>query len=490
MAKKTKAAPASTQPAVESPSPPPPERSGSDLGRSDEASPPFHSDEASPPFHSDEASPPFRSDESSPPFHSDEASPPFHSDEADPLAFLDEPSAAPTTPPILEPAPPGPTSTAAGSAHTETDDWDLSFIADEAEPGTPATTAASLDLRVNEPAHEDLPVEPESAPELEFATPPQETLPVLDFDVEKAPANIPAPGSEISAPPTSPASPRSHAHELFSDNGGAPDEGLTAAARSDILDDLAALMPLGDDRSDDRIETEPTHSTRDIFAPILENLMSEEEMSRRLGDEPHPRAPRDAAEQARIDDLIPREYNTPGVVVHEIEDRPERSDALDAKRVRFPFWNKLWNGWLGWEGLEAHPSEWFVIGKLSARFALFGLLPVLLVVAISLPFSGFLYAHTSADYNRSSLLYSRPVVDLALPDTTVQTANVQPISARLLDQLSGTPTFRVLLSRVTRHHCKASSRATSMPPMPHRWRPRIPTNGRFASSASASMDAT
>jgi hypothetical protein len=130
---------------------------------------------------------------------------------------------------------------------------------------------------------------------------------------------------------------------------------------------------------------------------------------------------------------VPLEFVGAKIIVREHQDRP-RDLSLDARSSRFRAWNKLWNGYLGWEGLGS-PSERLVAGKLLARFALLALLPVLLVGLLSLPFAGSSFAGTSADYGRSSLTYARPILEFVPADTNVQLGDSSYVSARLLTQL-------------------------------------------------------
>jgi hypothetical protein len=59
----------------------------------------------------------------------------------------------------------------------------------------------------------------------------------------------------------------------------------------------------------------------------------------------------------------------------------------------------------------------------------------LLVALISLPFAGSSFAHIDADYTRSTLLYGRPLAELAPADTTIEIAVGVSVSVQLLAQL-------------------------------------------------------
>jgi hypothetical protein len=110
------------------------------------------------------------------------------------------------------------------------------------------------------------------------------------------------------------------------------------------------------------------------------------------------------------------------------------STASRTRATAPALWNKVWNGYLGWEGL-ARPSERFVAGKMLLRFALLGLIPILLATLISIPLMSSAYAHTDPDYTRSTLIYGRPLLELVPSGTTVQLGDGSYVSATLLTQL-------------------------------------------------------
>ena len=348
----------------------------------------------------------------------------------DPLGFLDEEPSIPSAPspgPATPAAPPDARQVAEATKAAAKSAVKTSKPKSVASPdGAPASSESDsemlegLDFAVDETATSaSSPPAPSGGTEMSGGSEPEISFRLDDLDVGERPAS----GASVSLAAGPPASVRP---DRFAYDGGAPDERLDAPGDSGLLDDLEQLLPFEDPGSTDRIETEPL-PVPDIFNPILEATVDErdlEAMPAGVGDLEQPKIARGN---------VPLEYVGTRVIVREHQDRP-RDVSLDARPPRFAAWNKLWNGYLGWEGLGA-PSERLIAGKLLARFALLGVVPVLLITALSLPFAGSSFGHTDADYSRSSLTYGRPILEFVPTDSNVQLGDSSYVSVRLLTQL-------------------------------------------------------